>query len=79
MAKETKRVAKTKSTETEGPTTKSPSRGTAAPRKTKSPIVLDERMVRERAYQIYLRRRGGPGDALSDWKQAERELLAELS
>ena len=36
------------------------------------PTVED---VRFRAYQIYLQR-NGYGDALSDWLQAERELLA---
>lgn len=28
-----------------------------------------------RAYQIFLARNGAPGDALSDWMQAERELV----
>ena len=31
-------------------------------------------VVRVRAYEIYLSR-NGEGDALSDWLQAERELL----
>jgi hypothetical protein len=30
--------------------------------------------IRERAYQIYLTRGDRPGDPLSDWLQAEREL-----
>jgi len=30
--------------------------------------------IRVRAYEIFLARNGGPGDAKSDWCQAEREL-----
>ena len=30
--------------------------------------------IRQRAYEIYLARRGGPGDACADWLQAEQEL-----
>jgi len=30
--------------------------------------------IARRAYEISLARNGGPGDALSDWLQAEREL-----
>ena len=36
--------------------------------------TITEGQIRERAFQIYLARRGGPGDACSDWYQAEREL-----
>ena len=43
---------------------------TASPRPTTEEIAL-------RAYQIYLERRGAPGDALDDWTRAERELLAK--
>ncbi len=32
-----------------------------------------------RAYQIYLERRGAPGNALEDWTRAERELLEKPS
>jgi hypothetical protein len=35
-----------------------------------------EQKIRERAYQIYLTRNGGPGDALSDWLEAEAQLRA---
>ena len=34
----------------------------------------EEQAIRDRAYYIYLERNGGPGDALSDWYQAEREF-----
>ncbi len=30
-----------------------------------------------RAYEIYLERRGAPGNPLDDWTRAERELLAQ--
>jgi len=30
--------------------------------------------IRLRAYEVYLARAGSPGDAQSDWLQAEREL-----
>ena len=38
------------------------------------PTPLD---IRVRAYEVYLGRGDAPGDALSDWLQAERELWAE--
>jgi len=34
--------------------------------------------IRERAYQIF-ERRGSQGDELSDWLQAEREIIAEIN
>ncbi len=34
---------------------------------------LEER-IRERAYYIYLERRGAAGDPVADWLQAEREI-----
>ncbi|MEZ6235701.1 MAG: DUF2934 domain-containing protein [Phycisphaerales bacterium] len=33
--------------------------------------------IERRAYEIWLRRGGGDGNAAVDWLQAERELLAE--
>jgi hypothetical protein len=40
-----------------------------------TPVVpYTEAQIRERAYFIYLERRGG-GDPLRDWLQAERELM----
>ena len=32
--------------------------------------------IRQRAYEIYLARVGGPGDELDDWLKAESELKA---
>lgn len=34
--------------------------------------------IAERAHQIYLQRGFGPGDAASDWLEAERQLKAGL-
>ena len=47
----------------------------AAPKKKAAPSI-DAEAVRFRAYEIYLRR-NGQGDALSDWLQAEQELLSQ--
>ena len=34
--------------------------------------------IRERAYLLYLGRGDGPGDAVSDWLRAEKQLRREL-
>ena len=41
-------------------------------------LMLDfiERKIRLRAHQLYEERRGAPGSALSDWLQAEAEVLS---
>lgn len=41
--------------------------------------VSVEDLVRKRAFEIYLSREGGPGDALGDWLQAEREIIGDPS
>lgn len=45
----------------------------AAPGKPPRIPVSPER-IRIRAFEIYLTRNGGPGDEMTDWLQAEREL-----
>ena len=57
---------------------------TAAPRtrarrvtRTASIAAPTDDQVRVRAYEIYLRRGGRPGDPVEDWFTAERELIAE--
>jgi hypothetical protein len=35
--------------------------------------------IQARAYEVFLRRAGRPGDERSDWLQAERELVEELN
>lgn len=42
------------------------------PRSVKSAPTHEE--IALRAYEIYLERRGAPGNALEDWTRAEREL-----
>lgn len=37
-------------------------------------IEITPEHIRLRAYEIYEARNGAPGDAVSDWAQAEREL-----
>jgi len=38
-----------------------------------------EEEIRMRAYEIYLERGDTPGDAMTDWLQAEAELQPELA
>lgn len=39
-------------------------------------VPVTHEQIAERAYQIYLKRGFGPGDATSDWVEAERQLKA---
>ena len=55
--------------------------GADAVRDAKSSMTADAKkglpnvdQIRIRAFQIYVKRGNGPGDALSDWLQAEREI-----
>jgi len=59
--------------ETASPATPKPRKAAAA----KLAPTHDE--IALRAYHIYLQRNGAPGNPFDDWKQAERELLAEAS
>ena len=34
--------------------------------------------IEQRAYEIFVKRGSKPGDAKSDWDQAEKEIMAEL-
>lgn len=41
---------------------------------------MDERRtsrIRNRAYELFLQRRNGPGDAVRDWLEAENEIREE--
>ena len=42
------------------------------PRATKSSVTLEQ--IQQRAYEIFLERRGAPGSEVEDWLCAEREL-----
>ena len=41
------------------------------------PSTNTEDDVRRRAYELYLERGNNPGDEVSDWLQAERELMVD--
>lgn len=58
------------------PKLSNPSLSTAAKPQATSTRPTTEEIAR-RAYQIYLERGSGPGDALDDWTRAERELQQE--
>lgn len=66
-------------------TTKSPStsRSTTTRKhaviKQRTKVIPTEEQIRARAFEIYLTRNGGPGDAHSDWMQAEQELIAQMT
>ena len=42
------------------------------------PKAVTHEQIAERAYQIFLKRGFGPGDAASDWLEAERQLKAGI-
>ncbi len=52
-------------------TTKYDARVTSASNKS---VKIPEQKIRERAFEIYLHRRGNGGDALEDWFRAENEF-----
>ncbi|HTV48797.1 MAG TPA: DUF2934 domain-containing protein [Phycisphaerae bacterium] len=50
-----------------------------AGRKAGNPTVkLTDQQIAERAYQIYRKRGSAPGNAVTDWLEAERQLKAGL-
>jgi Protein of unknown function (DUF2934) len=55
--------------------------GNGSSAKTKSPSVKKtlspQEKIAVRAYEIYLERKGAPGNPLEDWVRAEREILAK--
>jgi Protein of unknown function (DUF2934) len=55
--------------------------GTAAPATRFGASAISSptyQQIAERAYQIYLKRGFGPGNAVTDWLEAERQLKAGL-
>ena len=55
-------------------------RGSSSPQVRKQQISKNQPTHEEialRAYHIYLKRGGAPGNALEDWTRAERELREE--
>ena len=53
-------------------TLEAPASPARKPRTEKSSITLAQ--IQQRAYQIFLERRGAPGSEVEDWLRAEREL-----
>jgi hypothetical protein len=52
--------------------------GNGSSAKSKSPSaskISPQEKIAQRAYEIYLERKGAPGNPLEDWVRAERELL----
>ena len=49
-------------------------RATRKPRSSKTGPTLQQ--IQTRAYEIYLERRGAPGNQIDDWLRAERELAS---
>jgi len=49
-------------------------RATRKPRAARSAPTLEQ--IQARAYEIYLERRGAPGNQIADWLRAERELAS---
>lgn len=45
-------------------------------RKTKESPQKVEDLIRKRAYEIFLSRKGDHGDDLSDWLQAEKDITS---
>jgi hypothetical protein len=48
----------------------------AAPKVELKQPTITENDLRDRAYEIYLKRGPNPGNEIGDWLQAERELKA---
>lgn len=60
-----------------GKSSKKRSKPSAQARRTPAPAVRREptfEQIRQRAYEIYVRRGGAPGRDVDDWINAEREL-----
>ena len=60
--------------ETKGSGTAIPPRTVATPVATSSGGKITYEQIAARAYEIYLKRGFGPGNELSDWLEAERQL-----
>ena len=59
-------------------TTMDPMRSPAAFRgitKSRTKVTPTVEQIRARAFEIYQRRNGAPGDPQAEWLQAERELI----
>src|SRR5581483_10490488 len=59
----------------QGTLTKGSTRRGRSARKAATEVVMSHEDIARRAFEIYLARGAGDGEALADWVQAERELL----
>lgn len=50
----------------------------AKTKKTAAKAAATQEQIAQRAYEIYLERRGTPGDPMQDWLRAEAELSAPV-
>ena len=78
MAKEVKRTAKKTVKKATTPRVKKTTACSTAA-KSRCAVAPSQEEIRARAYEIYLRRNGAPGDAQADWSQAEYELSNGLA
>lgn len=63
------------------PVSRSEAKGSGTSAQKPQPVVqrtVTHEQIAERAYQIFLKRGFGPGDAASDWLEAERQLKSGL-
>ncbi|MBK9121365.1 MAG: DUF2934 domain-containing protein [Phycisphaerales bacterium] len=80
MAKAASSTRKTSTKSSKGGTTTGATTSASSITKTRqAPVTLTEEQIRARAYEIFQRRNGAPGDAQGDWLQAVQELTTELS
>jgi type IV secretory pathway TrbL component len=70
-AKTTKKVAKRTNTRASTAGTLKTAQAATAP------TMPTHEQIRLRAFEVYQRRNGAPGDAFGDWIQAERELTGD--
>jgi hypothetical protein len=59
----------------QGILTKGSTRRGRSVQKAATEVVMSHEDIARRAFEIYLARGAGDGEALADWVQAERELL----
>lgn len=82
MAKDTKAAPKRRTVATtgsEGASAATKTAPRATTKKTTTLITPTRDQIRERAFQLFMARNGGAGDAHTDWVEAERQLTDELN
>lgn len=82
MAKAVKKTTKKTTAKQASSNTATPKKTTTRRRATQPKVATvtpTHQQIEQRAFEIFLARNGAPGDAHSDWLQAERELRTELA